>query len=332
MDVIEKVRYPKYDNIKGICIFLVVFGHLSMILNPDLYNSSIGSFFYIWAMPAFFFIAGYFSKIGPGESEKAFKRIFIPYVIFCIIEHIVINFIGLPETLGGNRLLFIVPELSLWFLLSLFLMKLFLPILDKFKYPIITSIIVALLFPFIKSNTDWFAMYDFISYLPIFLIGFYCNKNKKQLSEKYSNIIDNKNYWIIFAIVVIILDVILAMNVTFEQVSMGYCYSVFNDLFIKAIILCLCICSTLVLYKFMTNKNTIFTKAGKNSFTVYILHLYLFLLPLGLLLLGISFSNILVLILYCLIWAAIIVLILSRDIVSKALNMFIYSIANLLMD
>lgn len=60
----EKERDYLFDNIKGLLIFLVVFGHLisyssfKKIHSIDFIYLSI----YIFHMPIFVFISGYFSK------------------------------------------------------------------------------------------------------------------------------------------------------------------------------------------------------------------------------------------------------------------------------
>ena len=79
IDIMESVgRINKYDNLKGLAIIFIVLGHMCFF--PVLKNV-----IYIVHLPIFFFVAGYFSKIGPDEPVKAFKRLMVPFIIFCII-------------------------------------------------------------------------------------------------------------------------------------------------------------------------------------------------------------------------------------------------------
>ncbi|WP_332694487.1 IS200/IS605 family transposase [Halalkalibacter lacteus] len=56
-------RNPYFDNAKAVLIFLVVLGHiLSEFLHEDQLVSSVYLFIYLFHMPAFVLIAGYFAK------------------------------------------------------------------------------------------------------------------------------------------------------------------------------------------------------------------------------------------------------------------------------
>lgn len=71
-----KNRINKYDNIKGLAIILVVFVHMIIIKNNGvkfLDLSIIKNFLLIIILPLFFFVSGYFSKIGPNYYSKAVK-------------------------------------------------------------------------------------------------------------------------------------------------------------------------------------------------------------------------------------------------------------------
>ena len=119
-----KVRINKYDNLKGLAIFLIVLGHLTFLTKFTIIKV-IHNFLCIIHLPIFFFVAGYFSKIGPDEPIKAFKRLFIPFIIFCILWDLFYSVV-----LGNNHTaaLLINPGFALWFLIALFMMKLLLPI------------------------------------------------------------------------------------------------------------------------------------------------------------------------------------------------------------
>ena len=81
---------------------------------------------------------------------------------------------------------------------------------------------------------------------------------------------------------------------------------------------------TLLLNKVMTNKKSILTQIGKNSMAVYLLHAYFitsiktFLMPN----VPILSSSGLIFLVFAFVSTAIIVLLLSRDVVTKYLNKF----------
>ena len=67
----SSVRINRFDNLKGLAIFLIVLGHLSFITELDSINL-IHNYIYLIHLPIFFFVAGYFSKIGPDETKKSY--------------------------------------------------------------------------------------------------------------------------------------------------------------------------------------------------------------------------------------------------------------------
>ena len=78
-------RINRFDNLKGFAILLIVFGHLCFIYDKNNLVYLLRNFVYLVHLPIFFFVSGYFSKIGPNEPIKAFKRLLVPYILFTII-------------------------------------------------------------------------------------------------------------------------------------------------------------------------------------------------------------------------------------------------------
>ena len=78
-------RMPFFDNARLILIFLVVFGHMIQPFATDsqLINS-IYAFIYIFHMPMFIMLAGFFAK-GIGKPKYILnlaKKLLLPYLIF----------------------------------------------------------------------------------------------------------------------------------------------------------------------------------------------------------------------------------------------------------
>lgn len=87
------------DEIKGLLIFLVVFGHLTSDYS-GIQASQNGLAFlryliYFMHMPMFIFISGYLSK-GNGTIKKLIIDLFIPYVTFDIL------YVTINKMLGGG--------------------------------------------------------------------------------------------------------------------------------------------------------------------------------------------------------------------------------------
>ncbi len=320
-----KERINKFDNLRGFAIFLIVLGHLPGLLSPAFDHR----FIYIIHLPIFFFVSGYFSKIGPDEPLKAFKRLMIPYILFCLIWKL--YYIYLVGGSGGR--LFIEPEGALWFLIALFSMKMILPIISRFRYPIFYSILGALLIGCFNIPGNLLGITRTFIFLPIFLIGFYYNDYKSQLSdynEKFVNFLSQNNVKYISMIIIVIMCIIVALNVPSRIIFLQHPYGnqFLYKMCLKFIVIILGILFTITLNSLMTNKSCFLTKIGKNSMAVYILHPYLTKYILKPFILQ-NFAPGIIFDVIVLVFTFLIVFVLSRDFVSNALNVvfdFIFNI------
>lgn len=324
----SSVRINRFDNLKGLAIFLIVLGHLSFITELDSINL-IHNYIYLIHLPIFFFVAGYFSKIGPDEPLKAFKRLLLPFIIFCIIWELFSVFV-----LGNapTKLLFIDPGYALWFLISLFTMKMILPILDKFRYPLLISFILALLIGFTDASVLGISR-TFV-FMPVFLVGFYYKEYQQKLNGFSALKILEKNISVIIIFILTIIScIIVAFYVDFYAIILKNPYTGFNifEIVIRAIIIILGIVNVLCLNRLMTNNKTILTKFGKNSLAVYIFHVYIvkvirpFIKPYFI-------HHEKLFIIFILTVSFVIVYVLSRDWVSKFLNKLIEFVYDRIVD
>lgn len=121
-----KQRICYFDNLKFILILLVVIGHFLSSFKTDHLYASIYSFIYIFHMPCFIFLAGYFSKSLIKDGKLSVNKIIGYSILYFIMQT------GLLILLGKNFTL-IVPSLALWYLQSMIIWILLLPVIDKFK-------------------------------------------------------------------------------------------------------------------------------------------------------------------------------------------------------
>lgn len=311
-----KERINKYDNLKGLAIFLIVLCHLPGLLSPAFDHRVI----YIFHLPIFFFVAGYFSKIGPDEPIKAFKRLLIPYLLFSIIWKIY-SFVMVGS--GGGRL-FIEPGVGLWFLISLFTMKMFLPIINRFRYPVLFALIGALLIGVVNIPGNLLGITRTFIYLPVFLIGFYYKDYNIKLTNYNERLVlffKKRHIQYLILILLLILGIVVAYNVPAKVILLQHPYKgkILEEMFFKFIVISLGILFALTLNNVMTNRKCFLTKLGKNSMAVYILHPYIVKYILKPFILenfnqGILFSVIVISL------TLIITFVLSRDFVSTCLN------------
>ena len=111
-------RNAYFDNAKFVLIFLVVFGHMISPYRTDSSGMlSIYHFIFIFHMPVFILLAGYFSKnFHKRILQKIFTKVALPYLAFQTIYTLYYSVLYTDET---YTLQYLVPRWAMWFLLSL---------------------------------------------------------------------------------------------------------------------------------------------------------------------------------------------------------------------
>ena len=311
------IRDLKFDNLRGLAIILVVFGHFIsscfMFFTFDVVYTAI----YLFHMPLFIFISGYFSKVAPDSNFKALKNIFIPFLLFDTLW-IISAFL-----IDGNlaRTMYIIPGFGLWYLLSLFFWRTFLPAASRIKYVFWFSIALALFIGTIDFKTNFLAISRTLCFFPVFLFGYYF----KDLKEKFTF---NK-YLAAGAFVALLISAtlffapktkeLLLFRVSYVGMNIGN----LEGIILRLIVISVGILCCIFLFNVMTSKKTFLTKMGRNSLAIYVLHLYFVTyLPYVLNYLGFKFvfESYLFSSIYVILGATIVLFILSRDIVSDGVN------------
>ncbi|MHC1749295.1 MAG: acyltransferase family protein [Cellulosilyticaceae bacterium] len=262
-----------FDNLKGILIFLVVFGHsLEMIKEQHILLKTIYIFIYMFHMPAFVFVSGYFSKNVDKCRNSAFKNFFIPFIIFNTLWNLISTVVTGPESFS-----FIIPGWALWYLISMFFWRIFLKDLVKIRYIVPISLLIGLGVGIFTEFNDLLSLSRTMVFLPFFLVGYFVTE-----------------YWVItirkphkiFAFFIIIFTSALAIliaNTDIFPIEFLYGSASFESntmpiglgLVGRALLYMIGFAFIFVLLAMIDNKQTFFSKVGGNTFSVYILHTYL---------------------------------------------------------
>ncbi|ATD56826.1 hypothetical protein BTM21_03280 [Clostridium chauvoei] len=161
------------DNLKVLLIFCVVFGHvIEYYINQSQILKGIYIFIYIFHMPLFVFISGYFSKNIEKISKSAIKGLLLPYIIFNMIWYTAV-YIGTREFMFSV----LYPGWTLWYLLSLFFWRISLKHLINIKYILPISFIFGLLIGLLPGGSSVLSISRTITFLPFFLLGYYTREN-----------------------------------------------------------------------------------------------------------------------------------------------------------
>ena len=166
----RSARSAKYDNLKGLLIFLVVLGHA---FKPYLAIDALSLFLYIliysFHMPAFIFVLGKFAK----PKWSRIRKFAILYLIFQPVLILFLNYVCRENV----EFSLITPEWILWFLMASIVYSLFTFVLPANisnsgkKIIICCSFIVAILVGFIPFVGMKFSLSRILVFLPFFLLG-----------------------------------------------------------------------------------------------------------------------------------------------------------------
>lgn len=263
-----------FDNIRAFLIFLVVLGHMIAEQKGSIRAAEVVYYFiYIFHMPAFIFITGYFSKNLDKGRENAVKSFLIPYLVFNIL-FIFLGKVSLYDTNSSFRLFN--PVWGMWFLLAVFIWKFLLKDLVRIRYVLPLSFVVGVLSGFSDEFSSTLSLARIINYLPFFLLGYFCTKEHIDKIRKFPK-------WISMIVLVlygiasyflskysIIKMEIFYMRSPYSKLSQSSLTNALGRIFIyiSAIIIIIC------LINLFSTKTTWYTKIGQNSLTVYILHLF----------------------------------------------------------
>lgn len=175
-----------FDNLKFVLITFVVFAHF---IEPYIDQSvTIKAAFvgiYFFHMPFFVFISGYFSKSVASQSiESNIRNMLIPYLVFSSLWYLKDDLHA--RTFSMN---IIVPPFHFWYFLSLFFWRLTLRVVQKFRFYLLISVVVALLIGFSPDIGQPLSISRTITLFPFFILGTLC-------TQDVIRDLHTKKYWI----------------------------------------------------------------------------------------------------------------------------------------
>ncbi|MBO2448461.1 acyltransferase family protein [Actinomadura barringtoniae] len=165
----RKPRDPFFDNAKYLAILLVVIGHSLANLQSVPMAAGLYLFIYMFHMPLFIVITGYFSRnwsFSPGKARKLITNVGVPYVVFEFAYSIY-------DWLAGRNKLEISlldPYFLTWFLLALFLWRLSTPVWQQIRWPVAVALGFSLL-SYMSDLGPTFDLHRVIGLLPFYVLG-----------------------------------------------------------------------------------------------------------------------------------------------------------------
>ncbi|MFR5117113.1 MAG: acyltransferase family protein, partial [Eubacterium sp.] len=104
----NKERDYFFDNLKAVLIFLVVLGHFLLPIHGESVLVVVKRLIYVFHMPLFVFVSGYFAKKIYKNGQYNFKKILYlikAYIMFVVAIQIVYAIVWISKIYGDRFLL-----------------------------------------------------------------------------------------------------------------------------------------------------------------------------------------------------------------------------------
>ena len=271
----ESERLYLFDNMKAILLVLVVLGHLlNSVVKQNQVLEALYAFIYIFHMPVFVFITGYFSKNVEKGRTQAVEKYLIPYVIFCIllqVESRILN-IGIGDEMAF-RILY--PHWGMWYLLAVFWWKLFLKDIIRIRFILPMSVLAGLMTGFSREFGTYLGIGRTINLLFFFLLGYYCTRENVEKIRKCPKVI---SVCLIAATAIFAYAMVFRWDASYGALFMRKPYRADYEIFDFLIRGAVYLLATGMIFAFInltSRKRTKFSYIGTNSVCVYIFHLFL---------------------------------------------------------
>ena len=256
------------DNLKVLLIGIVVLGHALKNIDTDIALRSVYIFIFIFHMPLFVFISGYFSKNADKCRKNAVKGLLVPFIFFNIIWYACDGNFEFPIYYAGW---------TLWYLLSLFFWRFFLKDLIKIRWILGLSIVLGLLVGFVDQYSNILSLSRTFAFLPFFLLGYYANNSTIKKITSYPKVISMVGLMSIGALSFSIakyniLDYkFLYMSQSYVSLGLG----VGQGTLLRIIGYLLAILVSLFVINLVPRRKLKISKIGANTMVIYLGHIYI---------------------------------------------------------
>lgn len=169
-------RFFLFDNVKAAMLVLVAFGHvLHVYMHNGVAEYTLMKYIYLFHMPVFAFVTGYFSKDADKARATAMTRALFPYLLFqglYILMASAMIAMGLAtfkaDVFAASMLL---PSSAFYYLLAVFFWKLFLKDIRRFRWPLVLSVFLGCAVSLTNCKPFHYGLGAVFGFLPFFVLG-----------------------------------------------------------------------------------------------------------------------------------------------------------------
>ncbi|MFJ4878071.1 acyltransferase family protein [Streptomyces sp. NPDC088745] len=167
----SKGRDAYFDNAKYLAIVLVAMGHSwPLVLSGSRTTEALYMWVYVFHMPAFVLISGYFSRsfdMKPRKLMRLVSSVVVPYAVFQAAYAV---FFGVME---GERVpvRMLSPWFLMWFLMALFFWRLLTPLFLAVRWPVPLALLIAAAAAAVPDIGQQLSAQRVLQFLPFFVLG-----------------------------------------------------------------------------------------------------------------------------------------------------------------
>ena len=272
-------RNPVYDNAKLTLIFLVVLGHL---IEPFIVKSrmleGVFNFIYVFHMPAFIFISGYFAKAE--LTARTGLKLFWDYLVLFVLIQLV--FVAVMKGIGIDQYQFLTfqPAYIYWYLFAMFAWSLMLPaVLQLAQFTklgidhiVVISVLVALVAGYVEQIGWMFSLSRILVFFPFFVLGYYFKSRGWIIYQVFPN------RWMAFATMLAgaLMMWIWPNLFQFDLLSGANSYSKMEltdtGPIVRLVLYMVQLVMIVAFFTLLPRKPSLFSHLGTKTLTIYILH------------------------------------------------------------
>lgn len=174
-----------FDNVKALMLLLVAFGHvLDVYMRNRVPEYTLMKYIYLFNMPVFAFVSGYFSKDANKARATAMTRALFPYLLFQGIYVLMAQAMMVAGLATFNANIFkpslLLPTSAFYYLLAVFFWKLLLKDLLRFRFPLVLSVVLGCVVSLTDCRPFHYGLGAVFGYLPFFMLGTQTGEEKIQ--------------------------------------------------------------------------------------------------------------------------------------------------------
>lgn len=261
----SKTRIAYFDNAKLLLIFFVVLGHaMGPLIDHFTALRRIYTWFHFFHMPAFIFIAGYFSHSQTFRPLSAVQNLLIPYLAFQVLYW---SFSGQS---WSSPELWTTPYFHLWFLISLFTWRLAAGWLIRIPGLLVWACLASLAAGCFDELDKPFSLARTLMFLPFFAAGLIASGRTPPRFGVF---------WKIAALLFLTGSLALCLSVSFPYRWLFGTYS-YHDLNasliqgmgIRSFILIAGFAASAAFFVLVPSRSFFFTETGRRSLYIYLWH------------------------------------------------------------